>query len=282
LAANPNPARVTDASWYFMESLLALEPGSRNGGTFTDKPGYHNTRDNLLAQGLRGDYSIQLGADKLGPGDKTAAYDWTFPSAQLGDYRRIIMYGERISHAFHARDPRLRGWREALGQADPDLYAEGFDFAGWYTRTPDPSHLWHWHLSEHRQHTGSYDNKRAMLSILRGQSLAEWRGDDMPVFIRLPDGAVWVSNGPTRYNIRSVDDLAEALAAHGKTVNDLRNTIAARLGAYGTDVGMIAKDQPVFRLDDTQLAALKAALGAPTAQQIEEAAFRGAQRAEDT
>jgi hypothetical protein len=281
MATNPNPARITAASWWFVERLLALEPGSSNGGTYTDKPGYHNTRDNLLAQGLRGDYSIQLAADKLGPADKTAAYDWTFPSAQRGDYSRIMTYGARVQAAFSARDPRLRGWREVLVQADADSYAEGFDFAGWYTRTPDSSHLWHMHLSELRQHTESYDNKRAMLSVLAGQGLAGWRGDDMPVFARLPDGAIWVSDGPTRYNIRSLDDLTEALAAHGRTVGDLRQVSAARIGAYGADVGTF-DDQPVFKLDDTQLAALKAALGAPTAQQIEDAAFRGAQRAEDS
>lgn len=184
MANNPDPAHITPASWWFMEQLLALEPDTENSGIYTNKPGYHNTRDQLLAQGLRGDYSIQLAADKLGPGGKAAAYDWTFRTAQRGDYSRIMLYGQRIAAAYLARDPRLRGWREVLVQADPDLQAEGYDFAGWYTRTPDGSHLWHMHLSELRQHLESYDTKRAMLSVLSGQSLAEWQGGDVVEFIQ--------------------------------------------------------------------------------------------------
>ena len=37
MAVNPNPSRITDASWWFMEQLLLLQPGSRNGGIFANK-----------------------------------------------------------------------------------------------------------------------------------------------------------------------------------------------------------------------------------------------------
>src|SRR5512139_263740 len=151
MAANPNPAHITDASWWLMEQLIALAPDDTvNSGIYGDwKPGYHNSRRNLLANPeWRNDYSIQLAADKLGPDDKGAAYDWTFKSAQRGDYSRILVFGDRIEAAFNARDPRLAGWREVLIQADPDDQAEGFDFQGWYRRTPDNSHTWHMHASE--------------------------------------------------------------------------------------------------------------------------------------
>jgi hypothetical protein len=189
VAQNPDVARITDPMWRFMEALLRLEPGTKNGGIYAYKAGYHNTRRNLLnhrdANGdypWRNDYSIRLPEDRRGPDDKACAWDWTFPDAQAGRYATIIKYGDRIEAAFNARDPRLRGHREVLIQADPDTYAEGFDFVGWYRRTPDSSHLWHGHGSVLRAYVGEqwpYDN---MLSILSGESLAAWRArteDDM-------------------------------------------------------------------------------------------------------
>lgn len=157
-----------------MGELLVLESSTRNGGIFANKPGYHNTRANLIAQGLTNDYSIRDAVDKLGPSDKSAAYDWTFPEAQSGNYTKISKYGQRVKAAYNAKDPRLAGWREALGNIDTDGTAEGFDFRGWFQRTPDSSHAWHWHFSEDRAQVESYLNKRKMLSILKGDTLEDW------------------------------------------------------------------------------------------------------------
>jgi hypothetical protein len=167
----------------FRDECLKLASGSANGGTFANKEGYHNTRTNLWnhtnAQGVhswRDDYSMRQAVDREGPSDKCAAFDWTFRDAQGGAYGTIIKFMDRIEAAFNRKDPRLSGWREALGQADPDLQAEGFDFSNWGRRTPDDSHLWHIHFSIHRKYVNDrkrYDN---MLSILRGESLAEWEG----------------------------------------------------------------------------------------------------------
>lgn len=182
MANNPNPVRVTDALWYFVESCLAMQPGTQNGGTYTDKPGYHNTRDNLYRQGRTNDYSVRLAADKQGPGDKTAAFDWTFPDAQQGRYGTIVRYGARVREAFRRRDPRLFGWREVLIQADPDTSAEGFDFVSWTERTPDSSHLWHGHFSVLRQYLNDYAVMNGMLSILRGD-------DDVDLSDKVPGTA---------------------------------------------------------------------------------------------
>lgn len=158
----------TDESRRFMEELLALAPGSQNGGLYANKPGYHNLRNNLIRQGLINDYSVRATVDKQGPGDKSAAYDWTFPEAQRGDRTRIRFFMTRIKVVFDARDPRLKGWREALGQQDLDSPPEGFDFDSWTTRTPGISHDWHIHLSEHRLFLADWANKEKMLSILSG------------------------------------------------------------------------------------------------------------------
>jgi len=176
-----------------MAALLALEPGTQSGGMYAYKPGYHNTRGNLLAEPeWRNDYSIRDEEDKQGPADKCAAYDWTFPEAHAGNYGRIRLYTDRLQAAWERDDPRVSGWREALGQSDSDLLAEGYDFRYHRERTPDSSHLWHIHLSEDRGMVESWHNKQAMLSVLSGQSLEDWLagggsapgpiGDDM-----LPD-----------------------------------------------------------------------------------------------
>lgn len=159
-----------------MNALVAMEPETEDSGIYGDKPGYHGTRaENIARSGTDpGDYSIRHPLDKLGPDDKGAAYDWTHHKAQRGDYSSMALYGRRLRAAFDAKDPRLYGWREALGQTDLDSTPEGMDFDGWYLRTPDGTHSWHWHLSEHRAFVASWDNKACMLSVLSGETLAAY------------------------------------------------------------------------------------------------------------
>lgn len=183
MALNPLPTRIAQATWDFWEALHLMEPSTLLGGIYANKAGYHNTRKNLLDQGLTGDYSIKLPDDKLGPADKAAGIDWTFPDAQAGNYTKIRRYGSRIASAYARRDPRLKGWREVLIQADMDDPPEGFDFVGWFTRTPDATHKWHGHFSILRRYINDTKVYRAMLSILKGQSLSDWLEEegDMPL-----------------------------------------------------------------------------------------------------
>lgn len=162
--------------WRFRTYCLWLEEGTQDvdGGIFASKPGYHNYRNALRST----DYSVRLPPDQEGPGDKASAFDWTFRTAQGGNYARIMFYMDRVEAAFNREDPRLYGFREVLGQADPDSDAEGFDFYYWTRRTPDDSHLWHIHFSKHRKYINDRRSYDAMLSILVGQSLAEWEEDE--------------------------------------------------------------------------------------------------------
>jgi hypothetical protein len=153
-----------------MTQLLALESNTENSGTYTFKPGYHSSRADNLAN-WPSDYSIRDAVDKLGASDTSAAGDWTHLAAKQGDYRSMDKYGERLERAFEDRDPRLAGWREALGQTDLDATPEGLDFRNWTRRTPDSTHAWHWHFSESRAYAEDYDNKRALLSVLKGETL---------------------------------------------------------------------------------------------------------------
>lgn len=180
---NPIPDRITEASWQFMLALLAMEPNTANAGIYANKAHYHNTRKANQAN-WPGSYSIQHPLDLQGPDDKAAAYDWTHNTAHGGDYRSMRRYGDRLYAAWKARDPRLYGWREAQGMVTGSSVAVDLNFAadGWRQGgTPADSHKWHWHLSEHRAFVESWHNKLAMLSILRGESLADYlaRGGEL-------------------------------------------------------------------------------------------------------
>lgn len=208
---------ITESSAWLMAELLKLEPGTQNGGIYANKSGYHNTRRAHLAS-RPADYSIQLLPDKMGPPDKAAAYDWTFPEAQRASYTAIAKYMNRlINSGKDPADPRLNGWRECYGQADTDTYVEGWDFYYGVPVTSDPSHLWHIHLSELRQYTDSYDNKRALLSVLRGESVAQWRDDDMS---RLDEVLAPGSDGENRTTNQQIHDLHEAVIQGNGFVKD--------------------------------------------------------------
>src|SRR5262245_3176776 len=46
LSTNPNPARITEAMWWFWLEFDKIEPTVRLGGIYNNKSGYHNTRAN--------------------------------------------------------------------------------------------------------------------------------------------------------------------------------------------------------------------------------------------
>lgn len=167
--ANPNPARITDQLWDFRTACLALEPGTndQDSGIYADKPGYHNTR----AQNDPDNYSVRDAPDKHGPSDKAAAWDWTFLSAQSGDYSRISIYGKRMLTAWNAEDPRCNVLREFLGQTDTDSTPEGLDFRYHTKRTPDDSHRWHIHWSFVRAYVANAGAFACVLSVLKGETL---------------------------------------------------------------------------------------------------------------
>jgi hypothetical protein len=169
-------AYVTDAYTYLKNELLALAPGSKWGGDFADKPGYHNCRSNLPSN----DYSVvDKPPDGGGSSTVAAAIDWTFPDAQAGNYATISKFTKRLlASAKDVNDPRLNGYREFYGNAGGDSYVDGWDCRYGVPATSDSSHLWHIHISEDRDKTGSFENKDMLLSVLRGESVEEW-GDDV-------------------------------------------------------------------------------------------------------
>lgn len=228
MAVNPFPTHITMEMWWFIEQLELLEgPDTVFSGSWGRvKPGYHNDYWELWNHKVNGvfvwrnDYSISLPEDKVGgtPLEQFgAAVDWTFKSAQAGDSRNIRKYGARIRTAWLKRDPRLKGWREVLTQGDGDPQADGYDFVNWTERTPDFTHTWHFHFSCLRKYLRTLSVFHAMLSILRGETLAQWLvggdEDDMAkVFWYGTD--YWVAVGGKREVIKDADDMAKVLSIY--------------------------------------------------------------------
>jgi hypothetical protein len=175
MAANPNPARITDAIWWFWEQFRLIHPSVRLGGIYADKPGYHNTRSANLAK-WPGNYSALLALDLIGPADKAAAIDLTFGDAQAGDYRSISKFSARLlASGKDLNDERGNYLREFYGQADADTAVEGWDYQAVGPRSSDASHLWHIHLSFMRAYVNDMKAMRAVLSILAGETVETWR-----------------------------------------------------------------------------------------------------------
>lgn len=171
------PTYVTDVFYQFYLDFKAFEPAIVLGGFYADKPGYHNIPKNLS----KGDYSLQLAADRAGPPDKCAAVDFTFPAAQTGSYDLIAKYASRLLNSgLDPNDPRGNGLREFYGQADGDRDVEGWDFQKLVRVTSDSSHLWHIHISVLRNMVNSKECMRDVLSILKGETVAQWRASINP------------------------------------------------------------------------------------------------------
>lgn len=180
--ANPNPALITDAEWWLWLKLHELEPTSQLGGIYANKSGFHNQGSALEDHGegnSQTDYSIRHGINRTGTWWKTkaSALDWTFPEAHNGNYARIDKYTSRLlASALDANDARLDLILfEFLGQADNDTVAEGYNEYQEYFRTPDSSHLWHIHFSFLRSKCGDFMSMYALLTVIWGWTVAQWR-----------------------------------------------------------------------------------------------------------
>lgn len=175
---NPNPSEITDAEWWLWLHLEALHPPGKLGGILAKKKGYHATGQYNLDH-YPTNYSIRDAPDRTGPWwkSKASALDWTFPTAQAGDFTQIDKYTSRLmKSALDQADPRLdMVLVEFYGQADNDRAVEGYDERDEHAATSDPSHLWHIHLSFIRSECGDFWGMWALLTVLMGWTVAQWR-----------------------------------------------------------------------------------------------------------
>lgn len=167
---------ISDVLW---PGMKALEPTSKLGGILAFKRGYHAPRGWLLTHGYTADYSVvQFPVDREGPADEASAIDWTFPGTAITKYSKRLL---QAGMAGRGVDPRTIYMREFFGNANLDIKVDGWDYAKARASTSDSSHLWHIHISVHRKYINDRKAMRAILSILRGQTIGEWKEQEQPV-----------------------------------------------------------------------------------------------------
>lgn len=180
-------AKTTQAVYWFWRKFDLFETNVLLGGTYANKSGFHNDGDTNNNK-WPGNYSVRDAPNKSGPWWKTysSAIDLTFPDAQAGNYKTIDKYTSRLmASAKNASDPRLDlVLFEFYGQDDDDHVVEGWNEYKEEAVTSDSSHLWHLHLSFLRNKCGDPLAMWALLTVLYGWSVAQWREsleEDVPL-----------------------------------------------------------------------------------------------------
>jgi hypothetical protein len=200
------PGEITPAEWWLWQRLRELEPTSQLGGILARKRGFHAPGSYNLAN-FPNDYSIRDTINRTGPWwqNFASAFDWTFPEAQSGNYTRIGLYSRRLDASGRdPKDPRLDLiLYEWFGQTDIDTEVEGWNEVRDEYASSDASHLWHIHISFLRSKCGDFWAMWALLTVLMGWSVDQWRAslpdvrdaeekdeDMQPVLIRIEDEQV--------------------------------------------------------------------------------------------
>jgi hypothetical protein len=231
---------ITAETQWLMDKIRGLSTAARNGGIYANKSGYHNTRTANQAN-WPGNYSYaQFAVDREGPSDKAAALDITFVDAQAGNYATIAALSSRLyaaGRAGRANDPRTVYMREFFGNIDTDRTVEGWDFARGNTSTSDSSHLWHIHISVHRKYVTDMRAMRAILSILKGETVRTWLTAEGMASAQDDGNATWGSQiASPAYNksasagdwLKSFEGAHRELAAVSADLVALRAEVAAQ------------------------------------------------------
>lgn len=147
-------------------------PGVQLGGICANKPGYHNTRDKVLAN-FGSDYSTFLALDLAGPGNVCAAVDLTMSTTQMR------LHSSRLRGAcldpIDDRTGYIREWIGTTTGTVVDCYIHNTQTSAFvYDGNRDSSHLWHIHISFFRKFAADAKAGRAIASILNGQSYGDW------------------------------------------------------------------------------------------------------------
>jgi hypothetical protein len=134
--------------------------------------GYHISRQD---QGS-GNYSVIRADDKGGPSDRAAAIDMTMSTADMKKCHVRL----RDIWKNRSKDPRMKyinAWNGWDGEGDAGRY----DVVKGTISFASADHKWHIHLEIRRKYVNDMTAMRAILSMLKGESLATYQGDKAPV-----------------------------------------------------------------------------------------------------
>lgn len=263
---NPNPTRISTPVWRLWTEFDAYYPPALLGGIYAAKPGYHNYRTALPST----DYSVQLLADKRGSGTKADGIDLSMPPDGMKLHTR------RLDQAARARDPRLYTpagpvLREFIGTLDGStvycyVLVGGRALGVNGDAGPDPgrdkSHLWHIHLSIIRQFCEDWAALDGVLSVLRGESLAAWRGrtSDMAEFTDKHAAAINYMDGRIEAMAYGRDNIRAGLTGAGQAVWAVQAIKALAVAVSNVDEAVAAQLREDFRRINADVAANATAL----------------------
>lgn len=148
-----------DAIRQLFGAIQAGIPTAINSGIVGDSAhtyGYHRGRDFVSP----GDYSAQYAQDLAGDGQAACGLDLTW-----ADGGSQFAVSQRLLDA--AGDPRMAVVREFYGSVD-GAHVIGWDYTGGYPVTSDDSHLWHIHLSIHRQFANDWAALAPVADVIVG------------------------------------------------------------------------------------------------------------------
>lgn len=129
--------------------------------------GYHLAAKDLPTT----DYSRQLPGDRVGiDPDAAGALDMSMSPAGMKQTTRRIYDSWK-----NKDDPRLHFWREFIGTLD-GVHVIYIDIQRGRVGTADKSHLWHVHSGGLRAHSNNPAAMSALLSVVTGHTVAQWRG----------------------------------------------------------------------------------------------------------
>lgn len=213
--------------------------------------GYHISRQD---QGS-GNYSVTRADDKLGPSDRASAIDMTMNTADMIKCHKRL---RAIFQAGRTTDPRMKyinAWNGWDGQGGAGRY----DVVKGTVGSATADHKWHIHLEIRRRYVNDHKAMIAILSMLKGESLADYQGKTPvstptkpPVVVKPPTTAPKPTT-PTGGNEEIVTE-TQLIAALNKWASspDGRTAIAQAVGAtdnvFNTPTNFIGADgQPIYK-----------------------------------
>ena len=126
--------------------------------------GYHVSREDQSDS----NYSVVRPDDKGGPSNAAAAIDMTMNSADMRSCTSRLVYSYT-----NVNDPR-RKYLNAFNGTLNNKQAKRWDVYARKVTSATQDHLWHCHLEIRRKYVNSPTAMDAILSILRGESLASY------------------------------------------------------------------------------------------------------------